>query len=214
MKQELLREYEFNPGRINVFWFSLLLLIQTVRAQPDAISKAFPFELSKFTWESGVEYLWPVERERQIQTVSFNTFIGKEFFKKIHLSPYGGITATYAWGSIIQTDDTFQEVEYDNAAFGAGPVFMLRFEPLVYRGFSLGADASGGIIFYTSDFPAGGDFYNFMWRIGPTAAWRFNNKYSINAGFRWMHVSNGQGIGRHNPYYPARGIFFNFRRYF
>lgn len=192
----------------------VLLFIQTAYAQPDSGSNILAFELSKFKWESGVEYLWPVERERQIQTVSFNAFIGKEFFRKIHLSPYGGITATYAWGNIIQMNDTFQEMEYDNAAFGIGPVFMMRFELLVYRGFTLGADASGAVVFYSSDFPAGGDFYNFMWRIGPTAAWRFNSKYSINAGYRWMHVSNGQGIGQHNPYYPAQGISINFDRYF
>ena len=187
---------------------------QAVHAQQDSISKTNPFKPSKYKLEFGAEYLWSVEDDREIQTMSFNAVIGKEFFKKIHLSPYGGITATYAWGNIIQLNDNFQEVKYDNAAFGIGPVFMVRFEPLVYRGFSLGVDASGGIIFYTEDFPAGGDFYNFMWRIGPTVAWRINNKHAINAGYRWMHVSNGQGLGQHNPSYAAQGISVNFDRYF
>jgi len=203
------------PGKtLLMLLVNLSLRIHILYAQQDSISKAYPFPTSKFNVELGVEYLWPVESDRKINTLSFNAVIGKEFFKKIHLSPYGGITATYAWGNIIQLNDSSQEVNYDNAAFGIGPVFTLRFEPLVYRGFSLGADASGGIIFYTTDFPAGGDFYNFMWRIGPTATWRINNEYSVNAGYRWMHVSNGQGLGSHNPYYPAQGISINFDRYF
>jgi len=195
----------------------LILLVGFLRdalAQQDTLSKALSRRPSKFKVGFGGEYLWPVERRRDIQTISFNALAGKEYFRKIHLSPYGGITATYAWGNILQLNDSSLQVRYENAAFGAGPVFILRFEPLVYKSFSLGGDFSTGVIFYSRNFPAGGDFYNFMWRTGPTIAWRISDNYSINAGYRWMHISNGQGLKNRNPYYPAQGVSVNFDRYF
>ena len=89
----------------------------------------------------------------------------------------------------------------------------MRYQPFVYRGFSISPDFSGGLIFYSDKFPHGGDIYNFMWRMGGAVHYRFNKKYAINLNVKWMHVSNGQGLGPQNPSYEAWGIGFGFVKY-
>ena len=186
---------------------------ETVLSQPDSISvkkKAY----SKYKIEAGCAYLIPIHANRQIQTINAHIMAGKQFFKKIHLALYSGIIVTYAWGHIVQLNDFYEEVAHENSAFGAGPLFLLRFEPFVVNRIALGIDASGVIAFYTKHFPAGGDFYNFMWRIGPILSIKMNNGYTLGMGYRWMHVSNGQGLGPRNPSYEGEGPFITFGKYF
>lgn len=168
----------------------------------------------RFKFESGLEYMMPYDRGRQIKTVSVNLMAGVEFFRKVHLSLYGGATACYAYGYILQWNDFFEDVRYDNRAFGAGPAFLIRFEPVVYDKLSVGMDIGGACIFYSRDFPAGGDIYNFMWRLGGSINYRINEKYAFGVSGKWMHVSNGQGLNPHNPSYEAGGTSVQLVRYF
>jgi hypothetical protein len=171
---------------------------------------------TRFKIETELEYLAPKDKSRDIQTVLVNVFVGaeKEFWKFLRLSIYGGVTLNYAWGNITQWDSNFQDVVYPNNAFGAGPVFLLRVEPVITKELSVSFDASGGFILYTSHFPAGGDIYNFMWRMGPSLIYSLSEQYSLSAGARWMHVSNGQGLNYHNPSYEAVGGYAGFVGYF
>ena len=119
----------------------------------------------------------------------------------------------YAWGDITQLGEAFREVELQNSAYGIGPVAVVRLTPVQLRRFSLLLDVSGAFILYSQDFPAGGDFYNFMWRAGPALAYELSHEYGVSIRYSWMHVSNGQGFDQDNPSYDARGVSVNAIRY-
>lgn len=159
----------------------------------------------KMKLEPSIEFLIPTDSDRNIQTLSGNLLFGLEFFEQSPLSIYGGITITHAWGNIRQWENNIK-VQHENKAIGVGPVFLLRFEPYVYYGLSVSGDASGGIIVYSTEFPYGGDIYNFMWRIGLSLHYRFNESYAMSVNYKWMHVSNGQGLGPFNPSYEGKGF--------
>ncbi len=168
----------------------------------------------QFKLEAGPEYMAPYHHSRQIQTISADLMLGVQFFRKVRLSLYGGGTMTYAWGNIIEWDQNFQDVKYSNSAFGAGPAFIVRVEPVISRHVSLSADISGALILYTAHFPAGGDIYNFMWRLGPSVLYHINDRCSLVMSAKWMHVSNGQGLNPHNPSYEAVGGAIHFIYHF
>ncbi|HEX2953497.1 MAG TPA: acyloxyacyl hydrolase [Bacillota bacterium] len=149
--------------------------------------------------EIETEYLWPIHANREIDTVSLNVFYGKEPALDKSCSFYYGVTLTNATGTI-----TYQYPHRESSAFGVGPVMLLRYAPYQGEKLSVSIDGSGGLIFYNKEFPAGGDFYNFMWRFGPKLIYRFSDRGSITFGYKWMHVSNGQHD--HNPSYDADGF--------
>ena len=159
---------------------------------------------------TGADYLSPTRFSNKITTVSTHFFFWKKRFKKISVHIKGGITCTYAWGYSRQwykvADSVWQAFDYETSAFGAGPVLQIEHVVITTGRFSLLAEASAGCILYNTRFPYGGDVYNFMLRTGPSLRYRINASYSVTAGYRWMHVSNGQGIGNHNPYYEAQGL--------
>lgn len=169
---------------------------------------------AKLKLEPGLEYLTPVYGHRSIQTISANVFLGGEYFKKTPLTIYCGLTVTYAWGTIIQYNDNFIDETYKNQALGLGPVFLIRFEPIAYKGFSLAPEFSGGFILYSNKFPYGGEIYNFMWRVGGSICYRINTEYSVTVNSRWMHVSNGKGLVPQNPSYEGWGLGIGFIKYF
>jgi lipid A 3-O-deacylase len=153
------------------------------------------------------DYLTPIEKKREIDTLSLN--ILKEYANESQLSFYRGITITRPWGNIIDSG-----VILESSAFGIGPVYLMRYEPLQWDHLSLSFDMSGGLIFYKDDFPAGGRFYNFMWRIGPKFSYQIVNNYLLNIGFKLMHVSNGHLSGNKNPAYNAGGVSLSITRLF
>ncbi|HEY0262789.1 MAG TPA: hypothetical protein VGB95_07165 [Chitinophagales bacterium] len=203
----------------HLFFSIFLLLTFSVFAQKrhDEVLVKTPTDTLKkirFKIDPSVEYLTPSHTYRNIQTTSINIWGGAEFFRKTPLTICGGITATYAWGNIKQWGNNFQEVTYKNQAFGIGPAFLLRFEPFVYKGFSIAPEVSLGVILYTQHFPYGGDIYNFMSRVGGSINYHINKKYAVNLNGKWMHVSNGQGFSEHNPSYEGWGFGVGFARYF
>lgn len=126
-----------------------------------------------------------------------------------------GLTATYARGTIIDWYSyTPPFIYHKTSAFGAGPVIHIQKEVFIKGRFSIEADASGGLILYNKRFPFGGDVYNFMFRGGGLLVYRMNDKFSIQAGYKWMHVSNGKGLGAFNPTYEGTGISVTLTRYF
>ena len=152
-----------------------------------------------------VEYMAPYLASREIKTVFINAYPCIQMFNKVHLTIGVGVTATYAWGNIIQYDKNFNNITMPTAAFGIGPGFLIRFEPVLVGRFSLSLDIDEALILYTRNFPAGGDIYNFVHRLGGAICYRIAKRDKIAIGGRWMHVSNGQGLNPHNPFYPAAG---------
>jgi hypothetical protein len=157
--------------------------------------------------DSEVEYYLPTKSDRRIDSVFTNAVFGVSVLRDI-LIVEAGMTATTAWGHITQLGDDFQPVRLsiDGAVFGSGPILLVRCQPFHIGRFSLLLDVLGGIVFYSSHFPPGGDFYNFTWRLGGAFAVRVSEHLSVTAGARWMHVSNGQGFTQKNPSYEGVGF--------
>jgi len=158
-----------------------------------------------------IEYLSPTEDDRDIETINvdYNSLITT--FDKLNLSTYWSVTATYATGSITQLEGdinagTLKEVQFDNSAFGIGPGLLLNFRLIEFSGMSLHLNGSGNLIIYSERFPAGGEYYNFMWRGGPVVRYNLGKSKSIGFSYQVSHVSNGQGLSSKNPSYDARGF--------
>lgn len=152
----------------------------------------------KMDWD----YMMPSASDRDIRTVSLH--IMKKISETKNRSVYRGITITRPYGNIILKQRTL-----DSSAVGVGPVYMIRNERY-HSGKLTGAfDMSGGFIVYDKIFPAGGRYYNFMWRAGPQFIYKINRDSSVNIGYMFMHVSNG-GLEKHNPSYNSRGVSLGF----
>jgi lipid A 3-O-deacylase len=163
------------------------------------------------TLEIEWEYLTPVEKARQINTLTLD--ILRESSHGNYFSYYQGLTITRAWGNLEHMG-----MIKDTSAFGIGPVYLMKYEPFKWPHAALSFDLSGGLILYNQDFPTGGDFYNFMWRIGPKFSYKINDNFRFDIGYKLMHVSNGQWsnspANSHNPAYNADGISLSFTNLF
>lgn len=156
--------------------------------------------------EFELEYLVSTgNSNRDIDTVSLN--ILKESHDNGSVAFYKGITITRAWG-----DMTRLGVTSDCEAYGIGPTYLVRIRVMEGDNAALFFDMSGALIFYDKDFPTNGDFYNFMWRIGPKFSYQIGEHTLLNIGYKLMHVSNGQWHwstmkpSEHNPSYNAKGL--------
>lgn len=157
--------------------------------------------------EFGPEFIWPSSSYQTIHTISADVFFRTQYFKKAKLNFDFGITTTYAWGTSLDWYDIRTELKYINtSAWGAGPVIHFNQSIFEMNRFSIDGSAAGGLIVYNKHFPPGGDFYNFMLRTGLDFGYIINDEYKIKFATKWMHVSNGQGSGPHNPYYEGYGL--------
>jgi lipid A 3-O-deacylase len=158
-----------------------------------------------------VDYFLPTGEDRDIRTFNMNLYalLGEIEILRLSLNP--GLTATYATGSIRQlegklSEGTLREVRYDNRAFGLGPGLSVELRLLRLERLSILLSGIGSFIIYDKRFPAGGEYYNFMWRGGPVLRFALFADRFIGISYQWMHVSNGQGTGSRNPSYDARGV--------
>lgn len=148
------------------------------------------------------DYLTPLTSDRDIDTVSLH--ILKKISETKNRSVYRGITVTRPYGNINLNHQT-----HDSSAVGIGPVYMIRYDEYHSGKLSVAFDLSGGFIVYDKIFPAGGRYYNFMWRAGPQFIYKISENSSVNIGYMIMHVSNG-GFRGHNPSYNAHGVSVGF----
>ena len=158
-----------------------------------------------------VEYLSPTKDDRNIETVNFDFNVLAAEIEKLNLSTYVGVVGTYATGDITQLEGdinqgTLREVNYKNSAFGVGPGILLSFRLIEIGNVSFSLNGSGHFILYNKRFPAGGDYYNFMWRGGPVIEYKISGNKSVGVSYQESHVSNGQGVSPDNPSYDASGF--------
>ena len=92
--------------------------------------------------DAEVEYYLPLQAGRSIHTVFTNAVFGVQLLRNV-LVLEAGATATGAWGNITQWDQSLNDVKYDTAVFGAGPIFLIRVEPLHVGRLSLSLRAAG-----------------------------------------------------------------------
>jgi hypothetical protein len=183
------------------FWLVTTFVPSSARAEPrPARSPARLVEVA-----IDVEFYAPTHGHRSIETGFFNVLVGVEVVRVLHLLVAGGLTSTSAWGTIIRPDAHHQDTTYPTAAVGIGPAFLLRCSPLQVGRFALGADVFGAVVIYDVRLPPGGDVYNYTWRLGGAISIHVDASLDIVAGVRWMHVSNGQGLGPQNPSYEGAG---------
>lgn len=148
------------------------------------------------------DYLTPTAGDRDLDTVLLH--ILKRISETRDRSVYRGLTITRPYGDITLTQQT-----RDSSAVGVGPVYMIRNEKYRSGKLTTAFDVSGGFLVYDKIFPAGGRYYNFMWRAGPQFIYKIDGNSSMNIGYMFMHVSNG-GFRNHNPSYNAHGVSFGF----
>jgi hypothetical protein len=127
--------------------------------------------------------------------------MGGEIIEVIRLSFFGGLTFLYADGGILRGD-----VSVEANAFGAGPTFVVRCDPLRLGPVGVGVVAMGGVLLFTETFPPGATVYEFAWRLGPSVTVDLDDRLTIAAGFRWLHVSNGLIDADRNPAYENWGV--------
>lgn len=151
------------------------------------------------------DYLTPTAKSRNLDTVSLH--ILDKISETKNRSVYRGITITRPYGNIIPDR---QAQTQDSSTVGIGPILMVRNEKFHSGKLTVAVDMSGGLIFYDKKFPAGGEHYNFMWRIGPQFIYKFTPASSISIGYIFMHVSNGLHSEIHNPSYNAHGVSLGF----
>lgn len=93
------------------------------------------------------------------------------------------------------------------APFGAGGELALRLIPFPrgrVRPFALW---SAGLCFFPSAaFLPGGDRYAAMIALGLGAEVVLNDRWTISLDGRYVHLSNGQGLGPHNPAFDGYGL--------
>lgn len=157
------------------------------------------------------EYLQPVDDDRDIETFNIDFTSHLIRLDNINLSLYLGITGTYAHGSITQLEGslgagTLKEVHLANAAYGLGPGLLMKFKLLEANKLSAHLQASGHLMIYNERFPAGGDYYNYMWRGGPLIEYEMGGLSALGLSYQRAHVSNGQGLTARNPSYNAHGF--------
>ena len=147
------------------------------------------------------DYLTPIGKDRDLDTLSLHILAKLSGTK--NKSIYRGITITRPRGNIL-----WENQNKCSSAVGVGPVYMLRYRENHSGKLSMAFDISGGFILYNKRFPVGGEYYNFMWRIGPKLIYTINENSSVNIGYILMHVSNG--LKENNPGYDAHGISLGF----
>ena len=147
----------------------------------------------------------PTRASRQIDTVYLDLVAGVELWELLGVDLYAGITVVAASGFVLQPDELLADRRYDTSVAGAGPTFLFRVEPLRIEGLSVAADVTGSLLLFSARFPPGGDVYDFAWRIGGTLGYALTAALRVELSVRWMHTSNGQGIGPFNPAYEGVG---------
>lgn len=164
------------------------------------------------------EYFAPLETSRDIETLNLNYDHLLADLDAGDLLLYFDLTASYATGEITQLNEDSEgdlsRKKYHNTAFGVGPGFFTSYRFYSAERWSFHLNGGWNVIYYNKSFPAGGDHYNFMLKIGPMFEYDLGKNRSLGINLLWTHVSNGQGLGNHNPSYEDKGIGFRLKGFF
>lgn len=164
--------------------------------------------------EIGIDrFAQDVKHDRHINTTNVHLFLREKEWQPLNLKLKLGLTVSRATGSIDQLQGSFENgtlrsVTLDSPGWGIGPMAEAQFKLFDVGRLSGSLDATAGVLLYDRKFPAGGDHYNGMGQIGPSLTWRLGDgerASTLSAGWRHMHVSNGQGVNAGNPSYESRG---------
>jgi hypothetical protein len=178
-----------------------------------ALFAAYPLtpDTGRPVQEWGIDHMVPIHADRQIRTTNLQwRGLGKDL-APLRTELRLGLTASRVTGQIRQLhgridDGSLTEVTLDSPGWGVGPTAEARFTVWQNAGFAVKFHVSAALLVYDRHFPAGGDRYNGMLQLGPSVDWPLGPTGHVSLGWRVGHVSNGQGLGAHNPSYEARGV--------
>jgi len=164
-----------------------------------------------------LQHLQPTKAGRQIELDNATwTFAQQQHFGG-QLTLKLGATASRARGSIEQLTGSFEQgtlrsETFASPAWGLGPTVGASLRLGQAGAATLRLETSGSLMLYDRAFPAGGTRANGLVQAGPSLAWDLSRGRSLTVGARWAHLSNGQGLGPHNPAYDGRGLFVRYER--
>jgi hypothetical protein len=162
--------------------------------------------------EIQVDSLDPTKADRRLETINVHALLGEVRFDPLPLAVPFGVTLSRVTGFITQLEGDFNrgtlhEQTSESSGWGIGPVVQQRVKVLRWSVFTLRMDLGEGALWYNREFPRGGRRYNFMLQAGPTIGYApARGCLRVSIGYRWMHVSNGGGLGPQNPSYGAAGV--------
>lgn len=143
------------------------------------------------------------KKDIQIQTLT------TEFayrFSRPSLRPLvvGAMVSLYDTSGTLHPNDQ-PTLALPAATRGASAGLMMRFYAFETPRVSVFVDASASLVRFQDDFPPGGTKTNGVPRFGLGAQTRLSESWSLIAGVRWMHVSNGSGLVDSNPGIDSNG---------
>jgi len=162
--------------------------------------------------EIQVDSLDPTKADRRLETINVHALLWEVRFDPPPLAVPFGVTLSRVTGFITQLErdlnrGRLQEQTNESSTWGIGPEVQQRVKVLRWSVFTLRTDFGEGALWYNRDFPHGGRRYNFMLQAGPTIGYApATGCLRASIGYRWMHVSNGSGLGPQNPSYGAAGV--------
>lgn len=113
----------------------------------------------------------------------------------------GALTSIYRTHGTLRSDTAPEGSPAEAVGVGAG--LFLRLHALETTNWSVFVDASASMAFFDGEFPPGGTRTNGAPRFGLGVKGNLSPDWSLIAGARWMHISNGQT--QSNPGYDANG---------
>lgn len=156
--------------------------------------------------EFGLDHFEPLHANRQIDLVNASAYLREKRFEGWPLTLRLGVVAQHARGEITQLSDTLSQQTLDSPGHGLGVSAEARLR--VWKGLHL--DASATPMLYDRRFPAGGTYYNGMFQAGPSFSWEMGaGRWTLGA--RWLHISNGRGLGPDNPSTEGRGLVLRYQ---
>jgi hypothetical protein len=164
-----------------------------------------------------VQQIQPTKPDRQLTLTNASWYFAKTAVVDERLDIRLGATATRARGSITQLQGRYEEGTLrsevlESPAWGLGPTASASLKLVDFDTTRVNLDASGSVMLYDRRFPAGGSRYNGMLQVGPSVTAQLRPGRSLSGGVRWTHISNGQGLGAHNPSFDGRGVFLLYER--
>lgn len=164
-----------------------------------------------------LQHIRPTKAERQLELTNASWFFARKPIIEDRLDLRLGATATRATGSITQLlgsheEGTLRSVVLASPAWGLGPTVSANLKLAELGLVRLNLDASGSLMLYDRGFPSGGSHYNGMVQAGPSLSLDLAKGRNLSAGVRWTHISNGQGLGAHNPSFDGRGFYVQLER--
>lgn len=133
-----------------------------------------------------------------------------------HTSVYmGNFSVIYKmrkWMSLGGQFNAMHFRDYYNNTWGFGLRPFVRWYPIQRKGWKLYFEYGAGVMYTIRPFPGGGTRFNFTPNYSLGNEWAFDDKFSLQFGYRHVHVSNAYLFGDNkNPAHDSNGFFVGFK---